>query len=65
MNLKFCCLLKSNREQKFPDLCLTTNRSITTAFGFHDTVDTFMFISRLTSNTDASKFKFENAVSSS
>ena len=30
-----------------------TNRRITTAFGFHDTVDTFMLTSRLTGNTDA------------
>ena len=64
-SLKFCCLLKSNHEQNFSDLCLTTNRSITTAFGFQDTVSTFMLTSRLTCNTDASEFKFANAGSSS
>ena len=38
---------------------------ITNAFGFHDTVDTFMLTSRLTGNTDAYEFKFANAGSSS
>ena len=43
----------------------TTNRSITTAFGFDDTAGTFMFASRLSGKTDASEFKFVNAGSSS
>ena len=64
-SLKFCCLLKSTCEQKFPDLCLTTNHLITTAFGFHDNVDTFMLTSQLTGNTDASEYKFAHAGSSS
>ena len=40
------------------------NRSITTAFGFHDTVNTFMVTSHLTGNRGASEFKFANAGSS-
>ena len=39
---------------------LNTNPSFTTAFGFHDTVDTFMLTSCLTGNTDASESKFPN-----
>ena len=37
---------------------------ITTAVGFHDTVDTFMLTSCLTGNTDAYELKFANAESS-
>ena len=54
--------MKSNCEQKFLELCLTIYRLITTAFGFHDTVDYLMLTSLLTGNTDAPEFA--DAVSS-
>ena len=64
-SLKFCRLLKSNCDKiSLIYASDTTNRLITTAFGFHNTGGIFMLTSHLTGKIDASEFKFANAGSS-